>query len=81
MSKTIKIWFELPTNILELDELSFLDALAGRGRDSLLRAIQTKVTDDLISKLKIPKIKITPEEIKDRMLTILAERALENKNE
>jgi len=78
---------EIPENILRelvLDQLPYegcmgLERLVGNNGKSKLKDLVIKQVLKKIGKIEIPKI--SKEEVKDRMLDILAERALENKEE
>jgi hypothetical protein len=77
--KNIQIIIELPTDyFFSLDELSQLCSYSGTFRDAFLRKLLDKSVEKALKETVLPKIKIDPKEVKDKMLTILAERALQN---
>lgn len=45
------------------------------------RILERKIEEKVLNEIELPEIKIDPAEVKDRMLDILAERALENKHD
>lgn len=74
-NKQIRILFKIPEDWVDYEDPVF-------GLGSLLHSrlepmLKEAVVEKAVSQMKMPEIKITPEEVKDRMLTILAERALE----
>jgi len=74
--KKIKILFEIPSKWVDYEDPLFgLGSFFSQRLEPMLR---DAVVEKAISQMEIPEIEITKEEIKDRMLTILAERALEN---
>ncbi len=74
--KKIKILFEVPSKWVDYEDPLFgLGSFFSQRLEPMLR---DAVVDKAVSQMEIPDIKITKEEIKDRMLTILAERALKN---
>lgn len=77
--KTIKILVEMPSKWVDFESPMGLAMYSLK--DKLTRLLEEKVIDKAVSKMKIPKITVTPEEIKDKMLDILARKALENKDE
>ena len=77
--KTIKVLIEIPSKWVDFESPLGLAAFTIRERLDLL--LKEKVIDKAVSQMEIPKIQITPEEVKNRMLDILAKRALENREE
>lgn len=77
----IEVLIKVPKDWLETNELDILSMFGGRIRDKVKDKILDSAMEKIMKKIKLPNIKITPAEIKNRMLTILAERALENRNE
>jgi len=77
-NKPIRIMFEFPRKWIDYDSpLLGLGSFLGERLDLLLKE---KVVEKLMSEMELPDIQISKEEVKDRMLTILAERALEKDN-
>lgn len=76
--KQIEILIKLPHDyFFQKSELDFLATFGGTFRDSFQRKLMDGAVEQALKEVHIPKIEIDPKEIKDRMLTILAERALE----
>ena len=79
--KDIEILIKVPRGWLSENELDFLTML-GRGlRGKIADRVTEGAVEKILEQIDLPKIIVTKEEIKSRMLDILAERALENKNE
>lgn len=76
--KKIKVLIELPSNWLEESQGEGVLMLLGQIRERFADRVFDKAVDKALEDLKIPKIEIKPEEIKDRMLSKLAEKALED---
>lgn len=73
----IRVMVELPTNWLDEEQGSDLLYMLGEFKRKFKDRVYDKAIDEVIKKTKLPKIEIDPKEIKDRMLQILAEKALE----
>lgn len=71
----MKVYFEIEDGWL--DEESPILWASGTIREQAQRALVEAFTKQLLKKTKVPTIKITAKELKNRMLTILAEKALE----
>lgn len=76
-NKTIKISFEIPSKILEMDYLEGYRFLGDILEESLRTEIKKAVIEKILPSIEIPEIEITASEIKDRMLEIKAREALE----
>lgn len=79
MMKTIKykILVEVPENWIDTDAPQIIFSSAIRGE--VERLIQEEIEKNILPTLKLPQVKISKEEVKDRMLQILAEKALEER--
>lgn len=76
--KKIEILIKLPTNyFMKKDELDILSSFTGRFQDSFQERILAGAVEKALKKVEFPEIKISKEEVKEKMLEILAERALE----
>jgi uncharacterized NAD(P)/FAD-binding protein YdhS len=75
--KKIRVMIEIPEDWIDYDDPVF--GLGHYVSDRLQPLLREAVIDKALAEMKIPKISITKEEIKDRMLTILAEKALEER--
>lgn len=73
----MKLQIELPKKWLTERDLDDLGWMIKTVKPWFRSAIEDRVIDKLLEDVEIPKVEITPEEIKDRMIQILAERALE----
>ena len=80
-SKDIEVKIKVPKDWLSISELDICSMFGGRIRDTVKTELIKEATENILKKLELPKIKITAQEIKDRMLTILAEKALADKND
>ncbi len=76
----MKVIIELPDNWLNTDLTGNIDWITRTVKDTVQHEIKEKVVEQVLSQTELPKIVITPEEVKDRMVTILAERALEERS-
>jgi len=76
--KKIRIMVEIPEDWVDPESPSFYVSYAVR--EEVDRQITKLLEKEYISKVRIPTPKITEAEVKDRMLTILAKRALESNN-
>lgn len=75
--KKIKVMMEIPENWVDVDDPLF--GMASMLGDRFEKRLLDRAVEEAVKKLTLPVIEINPEEIKDRMLTIMAERALEDK--
>ena len=75
---TIEVLLRVPKDWLEINELDIFSMFGGHIRDRVKDKLLEEATAKIMKKIKLPKIKITPAEIKNRMITIMAEKALEN---
>jgi hypothetical protein len=76
-NKTIKISFEIPSKILEMDYLDGYRFLGDILEETLRAEIKKTVIEKILPSIEIPKIEITASEVKDRMLEIKAREALD----
>lgn len=73
--KNIKVFLEIPEDYIDIESPILW---VGRSvKDSVESKLKDAFVEQYLTKITLPEIKISPEEIKDRMLQILAERALE----
>lgn len=79
MKKTIKVLIEIPTNWFDYESPLGLASISIR--DRLDRLLEEKVVEKAVKKMDISSIKVTKKEIKERILDILARRALETKED
>ncbi len=77
--KTIKVYFEIQEDWFDAESPTGWTSMTVR--DLVGEKLKETVIKQYLSKITLPKIEIKPEEVKDRILTILAERALEGRNE
>ncbi len=77
--KDIEVSIKVPKGWLSTNDLDFLSLFTGRIKDRVKDKLLDEATAKIMKQIDLPKIKVSPEEIKDRMLTILAEKALEEK--
>lgn len=75
----MKVIIELPNNWLDTDLTGNLDWMTKTVKQEVARQVERALVTYVLKETKMPKIEIKPEEVKDRMLTILAERALEDR--
>jgi len=75
---TVRVMVELPTNWLNEEQGSDLLYMLGEFKKRFKERVYDKAVEEALKKIKIPKIKISPKEIKAKMLEILAEKALNN---
>jgi hypothetical protein len=74
-TKTIEVLLRIPEDWVNPDDPFF--GLATFARDKFERVLFDAAVEQALPKLKLPKITITKEEVKERMIEILAERSLE----
>jgi len=80
--KFIEVKIKIPKDWIDDDGISdnrlkLLSLLAGRTQERMKRDVFAGAVEKIIEKTKLPKVKITKEEVKDRMLDIMAQRALD----
>jgi hypothetical protein len=73
--KTIRVLIEIPEKWVDFE--SPLGFITGSIRQMVERQVKDAIVEQYIAQMEIPEITVTAEEVKDRMLTILAERALD----
>lgn len=70
----MKIYIELPDNIFDIDQADLASQL------NLRRIVETKleeaICDHYVKNLELPKIEISEAEVKDRIITLMARKAL-----
>jgi hypothetical protein len=76
----IEVLIKVPKNWLDLDQLDLLTTLGGSIRHRVSDAILEKATKEIVSKIKLPKFKINVNDVKNKMLSILAQKALEQRS-
>jgi len=75
--KYIQVLVKVPSKWVDFESpLGFTQSVI---KGKLTRLLEEKVVEKVLKEMKMPKIKIIKEEVKSRMLDILAERALANK--
>ncbi len=79
--RTIKVQLEMPTKWLEESQGEGFLQFLGQIRERFADRVFDKAVEKVLSELEIPEVKIDPKEIKDRMLDIMAKRALDNQSE
>jgi hypothetical protein len=73
--KTIRVLIEIPEKWVDFE--SPLGFITGSIRQMVERQVKDAIIEQCLSQMEIPEITVTAAEVKDRMLTILAERALD----
>jgi hypothetical protein len=73
--KNIKVFLEIPEDYIDAESPILFASI------EIKRQVERQLKDALVEQylpnIKLPEIKIDPAEVKDRMLQILAERALD----
>lgn len=75
--KELKVYISIPEDWIDSESPTMWAATTIR--DMAKEEIKKAVIEQYITKITLPKIEIKAEEVKDRMLTLLAERALEER--
>ena len=75
----IEVLLKVPKDWLSTNELDIFSIFGGHIKDRVKDRLLEEATSKIMKEITLPDIKITPEEIKSRMLTIMAEKALETK--
>lgn len=73
----MKVYFEIKDDWIDYESPTAFVSVSIR--QMAQQALTDAFIEQLIKKQKLPKIKVTTKEIKDRMITLLAEKALEQK--
>lgn len=74
--KKIRILIKVPENWIDIDSPTLF---AGRSiYDMAVKEVKQAVVEQYLKEITLPKVRISAEELKDRMIQILAERALED---
>ena len=73
----MKILIEVPDNWLDGDYAGNIEFITRTCKQVITQRLTDKMLDEVIEKTPVPKIEISKEELKSRMLDILANRALE----
>ena len=77
----MKVVIELPDNWINEDMTGNLDFMFRTVKQEVAKQVKDRVVEEVLKNTPLPEITITGAEIKDRMITILAERALQKNNE
>ncbi len=80
-SKDIEVKFKVPIDYLTRNQLDVMQNILGLSQTKVRNDVFSRAVDKIMKEIKIPKIKINKDEVKDRMLTIMAERALDGDDE
>ncbi len=75
--KIIEVSIRVPEDWLDMDELDLMRLIGGRVKERVEDSVMDRAIDKIMGEIKIPKVKISPKEVKDRMLDIMAQRALD----
>lgn len=76
----MKIQIELKENWLSESQANDMGFLLGQVRERFERDVFDKAVEKAVKGLKIPKIKISAKEIKNKVLELLAEKVIEDRN-
>ena len=74
-----KVLVKMPSKWIDFD--SPFGGIGFAVRDRLDKLLRDKVISEVVNKIKLPEIKISQAEVKDRMLDILAKKALHKEDE
>ena len=78
-SQYIKVLIKVPRKWVDFDSPT---GMIGYTTKQLFeRMLTKKIEEKVLNEMKLPEIKITAEEVKDRMLSIMAHRALDKNHE
>ena len=80
-SKDIEVKIKVPIDYLTRNQLDVMQNILGLSQTKVRNDVFSRAVDKIMKEIKIPKIKINKDEVKDRMLTIMAERALDGDDE
>lgn len=73
--KTIRIFIDIPEGYIDVDSPTLWAAQSLR--QDIHRSLRDALAEQYLGKIELPEITVTPEEVKDRVLTILAQQAVE----
>ena len=73
-TKTMRVLIEMPSNWWDFDSPTGLASF--HIKQIVERQLKHALVEQYLAKVELPAIRITAAEIKDRLLTLLAERAL-----
>ena len=78
MSNQIEILIKLPADyFMDKTEFDFLSSFAGKFKDSFQRKLLEGAVEKALKYIELPESEVTQQEVKEKMIEILAERALE----
>ena len=77
IKKDIEVLVRVPRTWLSTDDISSFDIFMGRAKKRIKDDIVDYVVKQAVKDIKIPKYKITKEEIKQAVIEKIAERAVE----
>jgi len=78
-TKTMRVLIEMPSNWWDFDSPTGLASF--HIKQMVERQLKDALVEQYLAKVELPAIRITAAEIKDRMLTLLAERVLEERGD
>jgi hypothetical protein len=70
----IKIYIELPSNVLDIDQLDLNSHF--NLRELIKAKLEHAICEQYLSEITMPEIKVDETEVKDRIITLLAKKAL-----
>ncbi len=76
--KDIEVLIKVPRDWLTTDDVDILQALTGRTKARVSDEVMDAAVKKIIESIELPKIEINSKEVKDRMLDIMARRALDD---
>ncbi len=71
----IRIFIDIPEGYIDVESPALW--VAQSVRQEVEQQLKAALIEQYVGKLEMPDITVTPEEVKDRILTILAEQAVE----
>ena len=80
MAKDIEILIKYPDTFLTENDLSGLGMLGRAFRDSIEEIVKREVVQKIIAEIETPKIEINKEELKQKVISLMAEKIIENSN-
>ena len=73
----IRVLIEIPTKWIDTKSIVPMAYFGESMAKAIQSLVEEKLTDRMLAKIEMPKIKVNKKEVKEKMLEILAERALE----